>query len=153
MAVEMSLHLTFSFGHETQAPRIPQSAGNEAEPESAGIPERIQQRRPITQIVQALACPGQVIGLFVRSFKELSAQAWIARHGCLGCVKRLCTDFSDMVDSHERAGLAALFLVHLSGSLGRDGHGSRCVRASKKGAQSRICCGENGVKRERHSPI
>jgi hypothetical protein len=71
----MSLDLALGFRDETQAQRIPEASGDEAQAESAGIPERIQQRRPRTQLVQALPSPGQMIGLFMRSLEKLGAQA------------------------------------------------------------------------------
>ena len=103
MAGQMGLHLTLGFDDEAQAPGIAGTPCRQAEGEGAGVPQRVEQTRPVAQLAQALLGPGQVIGFFARSRKHLLAQARCARCQCLRLVQRLGANLADMIDAHQRA--------------------------------------------------
>jgi hypothetical protein len=58
----MRFHLVFRFHHKAQAQAVAHLARNQPEPEGTGIPQRVQQRRPVAQLVQTLFGPCQMIG-------------------------------------------------------------------------------------------
>ena len=109
--------------------RSPSAAGHQSQAEGAGVPERIEQRRPGAQFVQPLPGPGQVVGFLARRPARSCARSAGSRVASgLRRVERLGADLADMVDAHQRAGVAAL-LGRQVGVVGRAPRGRAARRA------------------------
>ena len=105
VAGQVRLDLALGLDHETQAQAVAaQAPGQQTDAEGAGVPERVEQRGAVAQLVQALARPGQVIGFLARGGVQVAAQLGIGRAQRLRRVKRLRAHLADVIDSHQRAG-------------------------------------------------
>ncbi|MCY1366098.1 hypothetical protein D9M69_529770 [compost metagenome] len=89
----------------------------------------------------------------MRGFQEVRAQRRVPRHGGLGGVQRLCTDFADMIHAHQRTGLAALRFAQFTLRLDRGRKRPGGVRSGKKRTQSRIGGSQGWVEQGGHAPI
>ena len=71
----MLLDLALGLHDEAQADGIAGTPGQQADAEGAGVPERIEQAGTGVEFLQALARPGEVIGLLAGGLLELSRAA------------------------------------------------------------------------------
>ena len=99
----MLLHLAFGLDHKAQADAVAQAAGQKANAEGTGIPERVEQTWAAAQFIKTLLRPREVVGFFARGLLHLLAQRVTARRQRLRLVQRLGADLTDMVDAHQRA--------------------------------------------------
>ena len=96
----MPFHLTLGFHDKAQADRITGTSRDQADRESARVPQRVQQAGVRVEFAQALLGPGQMIGFFARRVGELLAQVSATRAQALCAVKRLGADLADVVHPH-----------------------------------------------------
>ena len=108
MPGQVILHLTLGFHDKAQADRIAGPAGGQSNGKSPGKPQRVQQAWAVLEFLQALLRPGQVIEFLLGGAQHVFAPFGRARHQGLGLIQRLGTDFTHMVDPHERSRFAAL---------------------------------------------
>ena len=98
---QMAFNLMLCFHHKPETERITQAACNQAQSESTGVPQRIEQRWPRAQLGQSFLRPRQVVAFFTAGVNEVLAQHGVARaHGLRG-IQRLGANFSHMVHTHQ----------------------------------------------------
>ena len=147
MRMQVLFNLTFGLDHEAQAHRIASTRRQQPERERAGVPERVQQARVRVEFPQPLLGPRKVIGLLARGVRELSSQCWVARSERLGAVQRLRAHLADMIDTHQRARQATLFVVERGAGNMRHRACARRVAGTRERAKGDIGGTENGVER------
>ncbi len=101
MPRQMILDLPLGLGHEAKTDAIPHAPGNQPDPEGAGEPERVEQRRTRTEFAQTLARPHQVIALLARRLQEFPLERRVGRGQRLRFVERLRAHLADVVDAHQ----------------------------------------------------
>ena len=100
----MGLNLPLGFHHKAQADAIPQASCQQPHAKSAGVPQRVEQRRPCAQLVKPLVRPCQVVAFFLAGSDQVCAQDRVACTQGLRRVKCLRADLADMIDAHECPG-------------------------------------------------
>ena len=108
---EVTLDLTLRLDHETERVTITETPSHRTEQQRATVPDRVEQRGPRAKFRQTLTGPGEMIALFCRRLLEKRLQARISAGGRLTFIQGLSADLADMIDAHERAGLATLDLA------------------------------------------
>jgi hypothetical protein len=73
MAVQMGFYLALGFYYKAQARFLAHSPSGQPQGKSTGIPKGVEQRWAGAQIVQPLARPSQVVGLFGASVLKMLA--------------------------------------------------------------------------------
>src|SRR2546430_15569168 len=66
VSIEVPLDLTLGLGHEPKAGSIPEQCGGGADGEGSGVPERIEETRPRSELLQARLTPPAMIGFGAR---------------------------------------------------------------------------------------
>jgi hypothetical protein len=144
MLLQVLLDLTLGLGHETQADRLAEPAGQQADAEGSGIPQGVEHAGAISQLAQAAMRPGQVVRLVACRVLELLAQRGVVRGQGLRVVKRLCADFAHVVDAHQGAGQTPLRGVELAGvALARLRAGTRGTVGAGQGTQGIVGAGQD----------
>ena len=108
---EVTLDLTLGLDHETERVTITETPSHRTEQQRATVPDRVEQRGPRAKFRQALTGPGEMIALFYCCFLEKRLQTRIGAGGRLTFIQGLSADLANMIDAHERAGLAPLDLA------------------------------------------
>ena len=74
MTFEMPFDLPLGLGDEAEAGAVADKAGERADGERAGIPERIQQAGAGAELLEAGLAPGEVIGLLAGRLRASAAR-------------------------------------------------------------------------------
>ena len=146
----MGANLGFCLDDKAQTHRISQAPGNQPQAKRPGVPQRIEQRRARTQVLQPLRRPGQVVGLFYTGGGVVRAQGRVAGGQRLRGVKRLRTHLAHVVDAHQPGGLGFFGIGQRRGRLGQRLAGAGCVRRGKQSAKRRVSGGHESVGRGLH---
>ena len=149
VAVEMLLDLALGLDDEAQAGTVAQARRAPADRKRACIPERIEQRGPVAEFLQALLGPGEMVCLLARGFLELLAQPLVAGGQRLRGVERLRADLADMVHPHQRAREPAFGLVQLR----RLGHGLRVGARCRPAGMVVAPDGAQALVHDRHQAV
>ena len=148
MALQVRAHLLFGLFHKSEADRVPQAPGQQAQAKGACVPQGIEQGRASAQFLKPLRRPGKVVGLLRACFLEMRPQLCAGRGQRLRGVQGLRAHLPHVVDTHQ-ANRASFFVVaerwrHIAGGT----VGVRGMRFGKQGAQRRIGGMEEGVHQE-----
>ena len=139
VAVEVCAHLAFGLRNEAKAPLVPKDATGRPDCKCTRVPEWTQFANVLTQFMNALFTPGQVIEFFVGCTLHLGLDRLVARDRGVPLVERLCGNFAGVVDAHEpgcmpfltgvQAGIEEILsgIVPGGGSPGGRGYGSQGV--------------------------
>jgi dipeptidyl aminopeptidase/acylaminoacyl peptidase len=92
---------------EAQAPAVSGDAGNRADRERAGVPQRIEPARVRVQLAQAVLAPGQVRALLGGGLQHVLADRRVARDQRVALVQRLRGDLAGVVHAHQARRMAA----------------------------------------------
>ncbi len=97
----MRFHLALGFHHKTQThPVAGQLAGGQPNAKRSHVPQWCEPTAPVAQLLQALLCPGQVIGFLDAGAGEVLTQCGVLRGQGLCGVQRLGAHLAHVVDSH-----------------------------------------------------
>jgi DNA polymerase-3 subunit delta len=114
---QMVGHLPFGFVDEAEAPAIAAEAGERADRERAGVPQRLQLARRIVELAEAFFAPAQVIAFLARRVEQMAARVRVARGQRLAVIQRLRGDFAGVVDAHQAGDVTALVVGELAVAL------------------------------------
>ena len=101
MKVEMRADLTLSFGDEAQAPLVTENATGRPNGKRAGVPDRAESADILTELIDPLLTPGQMIELFICRVLHLFLYTLVARDRRVSLVQGLRGDFAGVIDTHE----------------------------------------------------
>jgi len=101
MTVEMRADLTLSFGDEAQAPLVTENATGRPNGKRAGVPDRAESADILTELIDPLLTPGQMIELFICRVLHLFLYTLVARDRRVSLVQGLRRNFARVVDPHE----------------------------------------------------
>jgi len=146
VAFQVPLHLPLRLDDEAEADRGARPACQQADPEGARVPQRIQRARTSAQFAQALRCPHQMVGFFARGVLELAPERRIRGGERLGAIEGLRAYLADVVDAHEGAGEATLCTLKLAARRRCLGRRARCMMRADKRPQGGIGDGDQAVK-------
>ena len=76
---QVLLDLALGLGEEGEVPAVAERAGDSADRERAGVPERIEQARPAAELADALGAPREMVLLLARRLLERCARAAASR--------------------------------------------------------------------------
>ena len=108
VTLKMRFNLVFSLHDKAQTEAVAESAGDQAQPESSAVPDRIEQGFALAEFLKTLLGPGQMIGFLGTGAQKMGAKAGIAGGKGLGRVKRLSAHLAHMVDAHQGARVSLL---------------------------------------------
>ncbi len=114
MIVQMRANLLFCLGNEAETPFVAQQAAGSADRIGSCVPQRTQSTRLITQFVNALLTPGEVVELFIGRMLHLTFNVFVPSHGCMSLIQGLSRDFARMIDPHQAGSMGFLLRIELS---------------------------------------
>ena len=97
----MVTHLALGLCNEPEAPLVTEHAAGSADGKGAGVPERAEPTRDLSQFVEALLAPGQVIELLIGGLLHLRLDSAVPGNSSMALVERLCGNFTGMIDPHQ----------------------------------------------------
>src|SRR5690606_9192350 len=89
VVLEMRLDLMLRLGDEAEARGVAEAAGDEADAEAAGIPERAERARPPAELVEPFSAPDQMIPLLAGGGQQVVARRGRTCADGLARIKRL----------------------------------------------------------------
>lgn len=100
MTIQMMLHLTLGFRHESKADTIADPASQPADGKRASVPQWIEQTGAGTDFVETFRAPAEMVLLFARRLRHRRTDLRRTRSQLLRLVKRLRTNLANMIDAH-----------------------------------------------------
>jgi len=104
---EMALDLPLRFRHESEACPIAEKPGKRPDRDGSCVPQRIEQGRARTQLIEPVPTPGEVVAFFSRGVPQRGPGFRPAGRECLALVEALGRDFPGVIDPHEARGMPA----------------------------------------------
>ena len=118
--------LFFRFRYEAQTGFIAGQSGEGADRKRTGIPERIQDALTSAQLIDPRGTPCKMIRFLLSGRDHGGLRAGSSSGECLARIERLRSDFSRMIDPHQRRdmlsiGLRGYRVRYLVGGIGSGG--------------------------------
>ena len=131
VTVEMRAHLFFGLGDKAEAPFVADNAAGGADGEGTCIPQAGSVDSVLTELLESLLAPGEVIELLVGRLLHLFLNVFVSRDACMALVERLRRHFTSVIDAHQASCMRFLRRSSSASSMFSDGL-SRAGRACRR---------------------
>ena len=103
MPIKMRTDLPLGFSQEPETPVVTTFSGKNPNDERPRVPERIQATYLRIQLPDSPRGPLEMLHFLTCRTVKRSSNQWVAANNGLALIKRLRTNFADMIDAHQRA--------------------------------------------------
>lgn len=111
MIRQMRLNLALGLCKKSQIPAIPRTPGSQAQQQCSSVPQGVQQTLPPPQCRDSRLGPREMLSLLKCRSIQLRSQAVISGRKRLPLVQGLCTNFADMIHTHQRSGVSPFLIA------------------------------------------
>lgn len=106
--IEVLANLAFGLGDEAKTPFVAEHTACRTDSKRPCVPYRAEFARRLTEFLETLLAPSQVIEFLVSCVLHLRLDRRIARDRRMALVKALRRDFASVIDAHETGGMRFL---------------------------------------------